>query len=113
MKLSIDGKIFQVNGYQPPEADNQPERCFDWEEDFAACSSGGVPDKIDLRRYMTPVEDQSRIGSCTANAVAGAYEYLCNRRALDKGDTPGDISRLFIYYVARKYDQSRRGQENQ
>ncbi len=34
-------------------------------------------------------------------------EYLCKRDAMQKGDTVGDISRLFIYYVGRKADQVR------
>ena len=54
---------------------------------------------------MTEVEDQSQSNSCCANAVAGAYEYLCKRKAMESGDTVGDISRLFIYYVGRKNDQ--------
>jgi len=54
---------------------------------------------------MTEVEDQSQSNSCCANAVAGAYEYLCKRKALETGDSVGDISRLFIYYVGRKNDQ--------
>ncbi|MBK6978471.1 MAG: hypothetical protein IPH28_16345 [Cytophagaceae bacterium] len=35
-----------------------------------------LPAKVDLRPFMTKVEDQQRLSSCTANAVAGAYEYL-------------------------------------
>mmetsp|Transcript_45921 Transcript_45921/g.71944 ORF Transcript_45921/g.71944 Transcript_45921/m.71944 type:complete len:350 (-) Transcript_45921:197-1246(-) len=54
---------------------------------------------------MTDVEDQSQSNSCCANAVAGAYEYICKRKAMESGDTVGDISRLFIYYVGRKQDQ--------
>ncbi|GAB4358219.1 MAG: hypothetical protein Fur0042_27670 [Cyanophyceae cyanobacterium] len=59
-----------------------------------------LPPKVDLRPYLTPVEDQSAANSCTANAIAGAYEYLA-KRALGNA---GDISRLFIYYNARKED---------
>ncbi|TAD89861.1 MAG: peptidase C1 [Bacteroidetes bacterium] len=46
------------------------------------------------------MEDQSAVNSCTANAIAGAYEYLLQR---SQGDAV-DISRLFIYYNARQYD---------
>ncbi len=59
--------------------------------------SSQLPHRVDLREYLTPVEDQSAVNSCTANAMAGAYEYLANR-ALGYS---GDISRLFIYYNAR------------
>ncbi|CAF4677384.1 unnamed protein product [Rotaria socialis] len=56
-----------------------------------------LPPKVDLRKDMTTVEDQSKIGSCAANALAGAYEYLTKK---DNGRNT-DVSRLFIYYNAR------------
>ena len=59
--------------------------------------------KVDLRKYMSPVEDQSQCNSCSANAVA-AYEYINRTYCHKTGDKPGDISRLFIYYVGRKKD---------
>lgn len=37
----------------------------------------------------------------------GAYEYLCCRAAAESGDTPGDVSRLFVYYVGRLRDKQR------
>ncbi len=72
---------------------------------------GELPEKVDLRPYMTEVEDQSNSNSCCANAVAGAYEYLCKRKAMETGDSVGDISRLFIYYVGRKHDQMKWGED--
>lgn len=55
-----------------------------------------LPPKVDLRRYMTDVEEQ--VGnSCVANAFVGAYEYLAKR---ELGDS-GNVSRLFVYYNAR------------
>ncbi|HEY9664070.1 MAG TPA: C1 family peptidase, partial [Allocoleopsis sp.] len=55
-----------------------------------------LPPKVDLRKYMTEVEEQ--VGnSCVANAFVGAYEYLAKR---DLGEA-GDVSRLFVYYNAR------------
>ena len=35
----------------------------------------------------------------------GAYEYLVWREAEAKNDTPGDVSRLFVYYVGRVRDK--------
>ncbi|MGJ0510351.1 MAG: C1 family peptidase [Methylocystis sp.] len=55
------------------------------------------PRKVDLRRHMTPVEDQGPLQSCTANAIAGAYEYLIKKHT----GAHVDLSRLFIYYNAR------------
>lgn len=55
-----------------------------------------LPQKVDLRKFLTPVEEQ--VGnSCVANAFAGAYEYLAKR---EHGES-ADVSRLFIYYNAR------------
>ncbi|MBD2652708.1 C1 family peptidase [Synechocystis sp. FACHB-383] len=59
-----------------------------------------LPIRVDLRHYMTAVEAQGEIGSCTANAMAGAYEYLAKRTLGESGD----VSRLFIYYNARSLD---------
>lgn len=57
----------------------------------------GLPGKVDLRTGMPPVFDQGTLGSCTGNAIAGAYEYA--QKKLGKKDfTP---SRLFIYYNER------------
>jgi len=55
-----------------------------------------LPAQVDLRKFMTTVEDQAQSGSCVANAIVGAYEYFLNRigRRLD-------FSRLFVYYNAR------------
>ena len=55
------------------------------------------PAKVDLRPFMTPVENQGELSSCTANAIAGAYEYLIKKHLRKNVD----VSRLFIYYNAR------------
>ena len=57
-----------------------------------------IPDVVDLREKMPPVYDQGQLGSCTANAVAGAIEYDQMRQALPEITAP---SRLFIYYNTR------------
>jgi C1A family cysteine protease/RNA polymerase subunit RPABC4/transcription elongation factor Spt4 len=59
---------------------------------------GSVPDKMDLRQFCSPVEDQGQSNSCTANATVGALEFH-QRKA---GGQFTDISRLFVYYNARK-----------
>ncbi|NVN89272.1 MAG: C1 family peptidase [Desulfuromonadales bacterium] len=61
-----------------------------------------LPAKIDLRKGCSPVEDQKELGSCTANALAGALEFLMNK---DKAPYV-DISRLFIYYNERVMENS-------
>ncbi len=52
---------------------------------------------VDLREYFPPVEDQGKLGSCTANAGAGLYEYFENRSF----GTYTDVSRLFLYKATR------------
>jgi C1A family cysteine protease len=56
------------------------------------------PTSVDLRQFCSPVEDQGRIGSCTANAVVGLVEYFERRT---KGEYL-DASRRFLYKVTRK-----------
>src|SRR5215472_16166590 len=57
-----------------------------------------LPPSADLRSQCPPVYDQGRIGSCTANAIAGAIQF--DRRK--SGENPDFVpSRLFIYYNER------------
>jgi len=57
-----------------------------------------LPPKVDLRPFMTSVEDQRQTNSCSANATAGAYEYLMKRHL---GEASYDVSRMFMYFNAR------------
>ena len=56
-----------------------------------------LPSKVDLRRACPPVYDQGQLGSCTANAIGGAFEFEQRRQGL-KDFMP---SRLFIYFNER------------
>lgn len=67
---------------------------------FAASPAtvAALPPKVDLRdQCPKKVYDQGRIGSCTANAIAGAFEF----DLLKQGLTDFMPSRLFIYYNER------------
>ncbi|HME44118.1 MAG TPA: C1 family peptidase [Syntrophorhabdales bacterium] len=56
-----------------------------------------LPSSVDLRPTCPAVADQGNLGSCTANALAGAMEFL-----MLKDQKPyADLSRLFIYYDER------------
>ena len=61
-----------------------------------------LPKSVDLRSRMSQVEDQGRLGSCTANALAGALEFL----EIKSGQPPVDLSRLFVYYNERVIEHS-------
>jgi C1A family cysteine protease len=58
---------------------------------------GAAAASVDLREYFPPVEDQGNLGSCTANAGVGLYEYFENRAF----GTYIDASRLFLYKATR------------
>lgn len=58
-----------------------------------------LPPKIDLRTLVTmpPAYNQGNLGSCSAQAIAGAIEF-----SQDKQSLPNYVpSRLFIYYYER------------
>ena len=61
-----------------------------------------LPESVDLRPLCPAVEDQGQLGSCTANALAGALEYL------ERKDDVAfeDFSRLFIYYNERAVEHT-------
>lgn len=61
-------------------------------------ASVNTPRLVDLRGDCSPVEDQGQVGSCVANAVVGALEY----HQIRNGAPMRDISRLFVYYNARR-----------
>jgi len=59
-----------------------------------------LPEKVDLRAQCPPVYDQGKLGSCTANALAGAYAFAQQAQGL-----PAFVpSRLFIYYNERSLE---------
>ena len=62
-----------------------------------------LPAKVDLRPKCPTVYNQGRIGSCTANAIAGAIQFD-RRRSKQKPDFVP--SRLFIYYNERALEGS-------
>src|SRR6266571_2630350 len=61
---------------------------------------GPLPAKVDLRKQCPKVYDQGQIGSCTANAIAGAIEFDLKKQKL------ADFvpSRLFIYFNERNME---------
>lgn len=57
------------------------------------------PLRVDLRHWCSPIEDQGKLGSCTAQAVVGALEYFERKTR----NTHVEASRLFLYRVTRRY----------
>jgi C1A family cysteine protease len=89
----------------------QTKRGFGWVPDLpdhrdavhrVLLSMAALPAQVDLRKGCSPIEDQGALGSCTAQAIASALEYL-DKRA-DGHYT--NRSRLFIYYAEREIEGS-------
>lgn len=56
-----------------------------------------IPASADLRSQCPPVYDQGQLGSCTANAIAGAFQF----DEIKQKEPSTMPSRLFIYYGER------------
>jgi len=108
-KKIVGGRKIAPFGLQP--IDRDPLGVIPYSPITARVQAGILPAKVDLRPFMSEVEDQGHLNSCAANAVAGAYEYISTRAAQQMGDTAGDVSRLFIYYAGRKRDQALYGED--
>lgn len=70
----------------------------DWRDLPYSYAREPLRDSVDLREWASPVENQGHLGSCTGQAVVGAYELLLNKEVPAKFT---DLSRLFVYYNAR------------
>ena len=57
-----------------------------------------LPKKVDLTPLCPPVYNQGQLGSCTANAIGGAFEFELLKQNKNNDFMP---SRLFIYYNER------------
>ncbi len=62
-----------------------------------------LPAKVDLRGCFPPCYNQGELGSCTANAIAGALQFL---EAKEGEAAPVMPSRLFVYYNERALEGS-------
>src|SRR5450759_5874805 len=76
-----------------PDQPDQRDHLYSAPAQFLAA----LPSKADLRRRCPAVYNQGQIGSCTANAIAGAIEF----DRLKQKISDFVPSRLFIYYNER------------
>jgi len=66
-----------------------------------------LPSQVDFRDQCPPVYNQEQLGSCTANAGAGAVWYILMQK---NQETAFDPSRLFLYYNERALMESSNNQ---
>jgi len=59
-----------------------------------------LPPSADLRPQCPTIYDQGQLGSCTANAIGAAYEFMQTK----EGQPDFTPSRLFIYYNERRIE---------
>ena len=64
---------------------------------FSLSVDDNLPKSVDLRGSCPPVYNQGKLGSCTANALAAAYQF----DEMKQGGQDMEPSRLFIYYNER------------
>jgi len=91
-KLNISPRKISRYGWQPDLPDARDHL-------YAAPMEmiGVIPASVDLRAQCPRVYDQGQLGSCTANAIAGALEF----DRLKQNISDFAPSRLFIYYNER------------
>lgn len=60
---------------------------------------GGLPVKVDLRQWSSPIDNQGELGSCTGFSIKAARELMLKR---DGQPAYAPLSALFLYYYERK-----------
>lgn len=89
MALTVRG--YRIDGYLQSENPNDSPM-------LQQMQAGELPRRVDLSPHCSRIEHQGNVSSCTANAVVGALEYL----QIVAGNPVTDLSRLFVYYNARR-----------
>lgn len=86
-------KINRKYGWRPDLPDHR-------DNVFAISAPIELPPSIDLSPFMPPVYDQGSLASCTANAIASAFD----KRHFQEQSQFLFPSRLFIYYNEREME---------
>lgn len=66
---------------------------------FDVRKAGGLPPRVDLRQFASPIDNQGELGSCTGFSIKAARELMAIR---DGKPAYSPLSPLFIYYYERK-----------
>lgn len=73
----------------------------DWLFSASPMAASQLVGEVDLTKFFRPISNQLSVGSCVANATADSFEAQIAQRKGISPDQVQDISRLFIYWVAR------------
>ena len=90
MSTSITPRKISKYGWHPDLPDQR-------DLSYTVVKTTKLPSVVDLQAHCPAVYDQGDLGSCTANAVAGLFEYNLLKQKI----TDFMPSRLFIYYNER------------
>ena len=82
-----------VHGWRKDHYDHRDKR-------YEIAKPVPLPASVDLRPGMPSVYDQGQLGSCTANAIGAACEFIL----IKNKQTPFMPSRLFIYFNERNLE---------
>ena len=96
--INNDGKRKIVLGWKPDLTDYR-------DHTFKAVLNKPAPPLVDLRSQCPIIYDQGELGSCTANALAGAFQFE-QLKQIKKRSASFIPSRLFIYYNERALENS-------
>lgn len=86
-------------GWRPSPPDHRRWHFSDHRNVF---TSVDLSDKVDLRLQCPPVYDQSELGGCVSNALAGLVQFILKK----EGKSWFTSSRLFNYYNTRVIEGS-------
>lgn len=70
---------------------------------FNPRGANGLPAKVDLRKWASPIDNQGELGSCTGFSIKAARELMLNR---DGKPAYEPLSPLFLYYYERKMENT-------
>lgn len=76
---------------------------IDWRDKYYNFAHTSLRESVDLRPTASGVEQQSSLGSCTSQAIVGAFELILKR---DYPESFVELSPLFLYYNSRLYDST-------
>lgn len=93
----IESSIEKKYGWKPDKVDHR-DHLYQLHNDI---DNRILPSTVDLRSLCPDVYDQGKLGSCTANAIGGAYQFDEIRQHNHDQFVP---SRLFIYYNEREME---------